>query len=703
VIEEYNSEQKLDVSFAIHRPKNTVEHALVSCCCCVGQITSNGAVVSFEDESSRVSGSRSRQRAFTICTKVFQFWKHFQLTNIAEREFNSDAVAVVVQIGGSLVEIGGERLLQPAVVKEEKSEPDVIVQTYDPREMEVTDEQFHQPSTVTEKGARQTVVEGSTGGGVSGEQPAVAIQAWEPTQVEVMGEDSHQHSILVGRGAVQTWEEEKVKSLIVKDIGEQEPDAVFQTSDSIQVEVTERGVVQTREGAQRKSLIRHPDNTLEPAVVSLCCGASRKPSAVRRPDNTVEHALVSCCCCGHQKTLECAAVSFDGGIPEGIGNSSCTRRAFTICTKVFQFWKHFQFTNVLERELTAHGTAMDDQTWKSTAAEINGEQLHQPVVGVEETMAMQAWESTEVQATYKESRQHSIPEEREAVQTWEETEFVRGGGIREQEADVVVRTYESMEVEVSDAQFHMEDIEGEEPDVVVQTFESIEVVVTDERICQSSTAMKRSAMRTREGAQGKSLISRPSNTLEHTLVSLCCGASQKPSAVRRPDNIIEHALVSWCCCAEDKHRIRRPDNTWEHGIVSLCCGASRRAKVRWPDNSFEHALVACCCCAGKKSLPVRNLAEGSARLGVVGEQQPASATEGWESTEVRVICKQSHQQSIPIGRDIDHTWNEAGVRSFIGGDSREQKPDGVAQTCDSIEVGINSDPQPNDLTTQGSG
>jgi len=55
------------------------------------------------------------------------------------------------------------------------------------------------------------------------------------------------------------------------------------------------------------------------------------------------------------------------------------QRAFTICMKIFQFWKHFQLTDVVERDLTAHGEVVVFQTWL-TGAEISGEQVHQPAV-----------------------------------------------------------------------------------------------------------------------------------------------------------------------------------------------------------------------------------------------------------------------------------------------------------------------------------
>jgi len=70
--------------------------------------------------------------------KVFQFEKHVQVTNAVERRFTDDAMATVVQMQGSMVEVVGSQLVHPVIVAEEKSEPDVIVQNYDPRKIEVT-------------------------------------------------------------------------------------------------------------------------------------------------------------------------------------------------------------------------------------------------------------------------------------------------------------------------------------------------------------------------------------------------------------------------------------------------------------------------------------------------------------------------------------------------------------------------------------
>jgi len=87
-------------------------------------------------------------------------------------------------------------------------------------------------------------------------EPAVVVQTFEPRGLEVIEDQFHQDSIVVGEESAY------------------------------------------RRGRKCKSLIHHPDNTWEHAIVSMCCRASKKPSAVVwRSCKAIEHAFVSCFCC----------------------------------------------------------------------------------------------------------------------------------------------------------------------------------------------------------------------------------------------------------------------------------------------------------------------------------------------------------------------------------------------------------------------
>jgi len=112
----------------------------------------------------------------------------------------------------------------------------------------------------------------------------------------------------------------------------------------------------------------------------------------------------------------------------------------------------------------------------------------------------------------------------------------------------------------------------------------------------------------------------PSNNLEHTVVRCFCGGGDKrfqPSNEREfalvrcfcgrpsnkrflPTNELEFLFVQ-CCCGSTASKTYQPSNRMEHAFVQCCCGGSRSDGKIQPSNELEHGVVRCFCGGAKPS------------------------------------------------------------------------------------------------------